>query len=126
MLAQPVVNSSGIAMYRGQIRSISDGSLVGSCLYEEPASASGSALTNSARWLGLVNKTGILQSPMLLSTSKKSPFVIQTRTGTTSTTGLNFATLLRTNYMFGYGILPTPVEKTTAFRLRVTVDVYFD
>lgn len=114
---------SGGAVYEGQIRSISNGSLVGSCLNI----ARSGALYRAKDWLGTYEgKSGVIRSAMLLSTSKKSPFIIQTRTDESSTRGNNFSALLRTNYLFGYGVLPEPITKTTAFRLRVTVDVYFD
>lgn len=123
VLFQPDVSLSGTSVCRGQIRKISDGSLVGSCLF---TTVTGS-LYSARYWLGLLTTTGgVIKSPKLLYTSKKSPFVIQTRANTTSTTGYNYAALLRTNYLFGYGVLPEPITKTTAFRLRVTVDVYFN
>lgn len=124
VLVQPTVTLSSTTIYRGQIRRISNGSLVGSCLFERAGST---GLYGAVYWLGMLTGTGgVIKSPKLLYTSKKSPFVIQTRTATTSTLGYNFSALLRTNYLFGYGVLPEPITKTTAFRLRVTVDVYFD
>ena len=124
-LVQPAVTTSNTVVYRCQIRNVSDGALEGSALYELPNSTD-YALRYIERALGLVVKPSVSQSPFYFKSSEDSPFIISTRRGATSTTGYNYSTVLKTNYVFGYAVLPNILEKTNAFRLRVTVDVYFN